>query len=290
MGRLVDAAKTLYHRGRKTIAKAAVGRESRSSEERERQIVAALNRDGFYVLEGYYDLARCQRLRAEIDRVLIEYEKNIWRDEVESDNRAYAAENVSPLVREYFEDPFFSRLARAYLGNDQECFFTLANKVVPKPGCKGSGGGWHRDTTNERQFKSIMYVDDVTDSTGPFELVPTSHHVRSIVGSILNSGVRFGQYQFQEDEIQRILDDCHLESRRFTAKAGTVVIADTSCLHRGSPISAGARYAITNYFFSREKIAEHRAHKKFTGYFLDASMRRPDCGSVEQAQGRVQNV
>ena len=212
--------------------------------------------------------------------VLVEFDKNIWRDEVQSDNRAYASENVSPLIREYFEDPFFARLARSYLGDDQENFFTLANKVIPKPGCKGSGGGWHRDTANERQFKSILYVCDVEETTGPFQYVPTSHHVSSIVGTILNSGVRFGQYQFKEEEIERILKDCNLKSRRFTAKAGTVVMADTSGLHRGSPISAGARYAITNYFFSRDKIAEHRANKKFTGYFLEPSMRQPSTAAT----------
>ena len=127
----------------------------------------------------------------------------------------------------------------AYLGDDQEYFFTLANQVIPKPGCKGSGGGWHRDTAQERQFKSILYVVDVDETTGPFEYVPKSHHVRSIVGTILNSGVRFGQYQFTEDEIQRDSGRMPHEARaRLTAKAGTVVLADTSGLHRGNPISA----------------------------------------------------
>jgi hypothetical protein len=60
-----------------------------------------------------------------------------------------------------------------------------------------------------------------------------------------------------------------------------VVLADTSGLHRGNPPSAGTRYAITNYFFSRDKIAEHRANNKFTGYFLEPSQRRPSVASTE---------
>jgi predicted 2-oxoglutarate/Fe(II)-dependent dioxygenase YbiX len=33
-----------------------------------------------------------------------------------------------------------------------------------------------------------------------------------------------------------------------TAKAGTLVLFDTNCIHRGKPIQSGFRYAITNYY------------------------------------------
>ena len=34
-----------------------------------------------------------------------------------------------------------------------------------------------------------------------------------------------------------------------TAKAGTLILVDTSYLHRGKPLENNSRYALTNYFF-----------------------------------------
>ena len=47
----------------------------------------------------------------------------------------------------------------------------------------------------------------------------------------------------------------------FTAKAGSVVFFDASCVHAGSPLSdGGLRYALTNYYYpSYENIAARKA-------------------------------
>ena len=42
-----------------------------------------------------------------------------------------------------------------------------------------------------------------------------------------------------------------------TAKAGTLILVDTSYLHRGKPLENNSRYALTNYFFSN-KFKDHK--------------------------------
>ena len=43
---------------------------------------------------------------------------------------------------------------------------------------------------------------------------------------------------------------------------GTLILVDTSLIHRGKPIEDGTRYAITNYWYPRNSI------KNFNNHFL----------------------
>ena len=43
----------------------------------------------------------------------------------------------------------------------------------------GSGGSWHRDSYL-RQFKSLIYLNDVTDENGPFQVLTDSHKTEQI--------------------------------------------------------------------------------------------------------------
>ena len=51
----------------------------------------------------------------------------------------------------------------------------------------------------------------------------------------------------------------------FTAKAGTLILFDSSTIHRGAPITAGTRYALTNYYYPPSHITDdtYRAFAPF---------------------------
>ena len=46
------------------------------------------------------------------------------------------------------------------------------------------------------------------------------------------------------------------------AKAGTLILVDTSSIHRGMPIIAGVRYALTNYFYPK-RLIDQELFKQF---------------------------
>ena len=53
---------------------------------------------------------------------------------------------------------------------------TMANKVSYIKNNEGSGGGWHKDAYYT-QFKSILYLTDVNNENGPFELIRNSNKI-----------------------------------------------------------------------------------------------------------------
>jgi hypothetical protein len=81
---------------------------------------------------------------------------------------------------------------------------------------------WHRDPEDSRLIKAFLYVRDVDDESGPFEYILTSH--RSLFD--LCSPGRY----LPADKYDQLPPEKH---KRFTAPAGTLVLANTSGLHRG---------------------------------------------------------
>jgi len=265
-------AKLLYYRFR---ARRPFG-DSRSLNESQKKYLRAVQVDGVTVMENYCTPQECQLLMAELDRLLRDYEPAIVRDECNSDSRAYGADQVSDPIHKYYADPFITGIGRAYMGADLQNFFTMANKVVPVPGNVGSGGGWHRDTVHERQFKSILYLTDVTEETGAFTYLPGSHRLSDLFKTIAFAGIRYAQYQYTDAEIDRIVQKSGVEPKTISGKAGSLILVDSSGIHRGRPILTGVRYAMANYFYDPDTIRRMRERKKFTTYFLGDSTARFD--------------
>lgn len=91
---------------------------------------------------------------------------------------------------------------------------------------------WHRDPEAERLVKVFLFLEDVTEDSGPFEYVSGSHN---------------GGYA-EAAEPKRYANQAYVQhcippeaKRRFTAPAGTIVFADTSGLHRGGYTKARRR-------------------------------------------------
>jgi hypothetical protein len=240
-----------------------------ASNEQVDQLCVDLSRDGYAIVRDFKSRTECDELRAEVDRVINQYDAKLWRDEHNSDVRAFGIEQVSSKIAGFSNDPLINNVARRYLSDDQTCFFTLANRVTPTPHNLGSGGGWHRDTPHERQFKSLLYLADVSAENGPFEYLQGSHHLGFLLNTIARDRIQFAQHRFTEDEVHAIAERVANPPTVFTGTAGTLLLVDSSGIHRGRPIQSGMRYALTNYFFDRLSIERLKASGKFTGYFVN---------------------
>ena len=120
----------------------------------------------------------------------------------------------------------------------------------------GSGGTWHRDSYN-RQFKSLIYLNDVTEENGPFQIIADSHKSEQIRIDKKIASLEEMQSSFPHKTIQKIIDDDPSRLRTLIGKAGTMILVDTSAIHRGTPLQSGNRYALTNYFFEKTQINSH---------------------------------
>ena len=62
------------------------------------------------------------------------------------------------------------------------------------------------------------------------------------------------QSSFLQETVDKITHANPDRLKSLTGKAGTLVLVDTSIIHRGIPLKKGVRYALTNYFFERSQI------------------------------------
>jgi ectoine hydroxylase-related dioxygenase (phytanoyl-CoA dioxygenase family) len=220
--------------------------------ERAKECLKRLRETGICVVEKYWSDEKCARARAEVDRVIDSYPEYVHPN-AKADKRVYGANNASNLINEFKVDPLFTEVANSYNEEPTCAVFTLAARMSFSTGNLGSGEGWHRDSPL-RQFKTIMYLSDVSIDNGPFQVIRNSHITKNILKDTWTGKLAYPQFRITDDQLERILANDSSRIDTYTAKAGTVIFADVSAIHRGMPIAAGTRYALTNYFFKTENI------------------------------------
>ena len=229
-------------------------RVSPETDQHAKDILTEVEQKGFFVIDNFYSAEECEKARNEIDRVLEEYKEKIWIDDARSDFRAWGINRVSDPVNAFYYNPFLVSIREHYYKlNDADIEgFTMAGKLQFVENNKGSGGGWHRDTVNDRQLKAILYLTDVSESNGPFQYLVNTQLKSSIFDTIRNNNIRYNQNRFSEEEIEDIKTVNKYPQETLLGKQGSLIIVDTSGIHRGMPIQEENRYALTNYYFVKK--------------------------------------
>lgn len=264
---MLDTAQTLLHL---TLANAQdrLNRYKVKPSDDEKALLATLQERGFVVIPHYYDAEKCAQLRHEVDRLIQQYPATTMH--LPDDARVHGAERVSGLIKEFHDDPRLHHLAEAFHQAPTLNLFTLAARIRATPGGLGSGGGWHRDSVHQRQFKAIIYLSDVSEGEGPYQYVANTHRPAELVRLVREGLVKFNQNRLTDADVQRILQahPGHYRLYNVTGPAGTLVITDTRGIHRGQPLQFGSRYALTNYVFARHHLTP-RSESRFRALFVD---------------------
>lgn len=218
--------------------------------EKEKEILNIVKENGYAVMPNYYDKEFCDKCIEEIN-LLLENKKEFVQKK--SDLRIFGAEELSENIQKFAEDEFLTSLANHYNAKDTCNAFTMANRIEALSGNKGSGEGWHRDSIF-RQFKSIVYLSDVNEDNGPFELIEKSHKLSSIMKDTKSGNIDFMESRFDDNTVNQIANENLDRHKIIVANAGTVLLVDSSIIHQGRPLNQGIRYALTNYFFTRDEI------------------------------------
>lgn len=167
------------------------------------------------------------------------------------DNRTLSATSLvqTDNLSEFERDPILLGHARRYFHR------AVRASVMISSASKGmaSGGGWHVDS-RAPGIKALMYLDDVDDANGPFSMLTNYDASRVRV----NGDRRRTRYD--EDAIAEEIRH-GAAVHRLTADAGTVIVFETSHIHRGMPIDLGGRTSITNYYNNMLSM-KRRCHLK----------------------------
>ena len=223
--------------------------------EKEKNILLEIKKNGYVVIPDFFDKNACELCVNDMD-LMFQNNKELVHQTDYSDLRIFGAEHLSETIMKFATHPLLNSLARHYNAVPTSCGFTLAGKITATGHHYGSGGPWHRDSYF-RQFKSLMYLTDVDENHGPFQVISESHKQNRISNDSKIAKLDPMQCKFSQDVIDKIVSSEPERQQTLTGKAGTVVLVDTSCIHRGFPLNEGTRYALTNYFFENTQINQH---------------------------------
>lgn len=189
------------------------------------------------------------RIRKQIDNILADSKHpRIKHDNLQSDSRVLCIEEDIPELVDLLDVPNCIKNIEDYLGKKVNSWFLMANRVQYVEGNKGSGGGWHRDSPFSKQIKFIWYLSDVNKQNGPFEYIEKTN---------TNDFKSRKKYPIGKTRFDKVYDT----QITVTGKEGDLLICDTHCIHRGRPIEAGTRYAITLYTSPNVQAKEiHKSH------------------------------
>jgi hypothetical protein len=224
----------------------------------EQKKVNDLRVNGFTTIESNYTDAEIQELTAYIDHSFLKQESKIWVDKQKADYRLFGVEKRHSLIERFQKLDSIFKILDTYTGIKASAVHTMMGRIEAKPDNLGSGGGWHRDTPEFNQVKSILYLSNVDESKGPFQYLAKTHKRSSYkkVSSITSKP--WFDFRYTDQDID-LLTDAGYKMHTLTASKGTILLADTSGIHRGMPILKGNRYALTNYIWNQRPVPEHIA-------------------------------
>jgi hypothetical protein len=221
-------------------------------------LFSSLKRDGIAVVPEYWSAAKCEQGRAEIDRLIVAYPKVVREFSGGSDKRMFGVESVSPLLAEFHGDPFLRGVGEMLGGLALYNFATLGARIDATSSNNGSGDGWHRDA-HGFQYKSILYLSDVSEINGPFEYLPGSHKSwRAAFDTAIGGLPAAPNSRYELAAVERLVGRFGVKLKSVPGSAGTLLLVNTAGIHRGRPLRSGTRHALTNYFYHPSQISERR--------------------------------
>ncbi len=238
----------------KDLARVSLARED-ASDPRINAAVAAIRRDGYVVIPGYWDAERTESLRrdllAEVNKGTDQnYESGAYlrfKKKMDYDQgvvRLFHADRFHPEVRAFKEDPFILEVVRRVFAVPFHSILTIY-QYNSDAHDGATTRGYHIDGF-AKELKSFLYLEDVSIESGPFTYVPGSHRDRllrmrkEIFRNVGDSPTSIRPEEYPEGEAAEV---------KLTGPAGSLIIADTRGVHRGSPQLGRSRSVLVNYLY-----------------------------------------
>lgn len=231
------------------------------------EALLSLNSRGYYLKPDFLSRKQCEELCLIIDNIIKEKPQFI-HPAVKNDHRIYGIENLEPKFAFFTNNELLTEIASNYLGQVSKAAFTLGARLdFCSSENNSSGGGWHRDSAF-RQVKAMIYLSDVDIGNGPFQYLPKSQMFTNTLKANCVSGKEYDDVRWSEESVNNLLKS-GWSVETFYAKKGTLLIFDSSGIHRGQPINNINRYAITNYYYPENKInaSLYEHFSPIPGYF-----------------------
>lgn len=226
----------------------------------QRGLVEALDRDGYVTLPftDLLDEAAWERLAAQGARFVADTERTLaegGRGKVRAGKefvaRLWSFEGTTLDATDAWFSACTSRrlldVANAYLRLWAKLSYVDLWYTAEQPASdeRVASQNWHIDFDDQHLLKAFVYLSDVGPESGPFEYVPGS---QAGGRRIVRPWVPMGYGRVSDEELSRHVE--RDEVATFTGPRGTLILCNTSGLHRGGFATAGPRVLATATYCS----------------------------------------
>ena len=131
---------------------------------------------------------------------------------------------------------------------------------------------WHYDNHPHELLKVIIYLNDVSDESAPFEYLRCAKSLKPVSGSPL--APLYGHSRISEQILRRYLSN-GFESHKVTGPRGTMILFDNNMVHRANLASQKYRDVLIFQVRPSTFCAQSYIDPRWTGSFQHASF-NPD--------------
>lgn len=221
----------------------------------ENKYLKILMRDGICVIENYWSEEKCLEVKLQLENELVgnfedlDYEEGAYirynKGKSQKDEgvaRMYHAEKKISHLNSFRFDPMVLKLAGAYYGVPMYSnFIAFQHNFLSSHGTREYHVDWW-----DHEFKAFLYLEDVTLENGPFSYIVGSN--RAYVTrqrKMFSDGPH--NTSFHEQDLKKWINF----EKHFTAKSGSLILADVVGFHRGMPQLTKTRSILYNNLYSK---------------------------------------
>ena len=237
------------------VTKSRISPPVTALDDEQRAWLADIRRQGYVVVEGYWDRRRALDLRDK----LLPFVEDAQSKELDCGayvhcrandknydsgvRRIHRVDRIFPELKEHRFNKRILDVAAAYCGIP---FYSGA--LMFQHNIAGRGTRYFHVDTYRKEMKSFLYLDDVDENNGPFTFIPGSHkaRLRRIRKQIIGNTDEVDTTFFDRD-----IGPMLKREKPLCAPAGSLIIADVRGLHRGMPQRDGTRSILVNYLVTK---------------------------------------
>ncbi len=216
------------------------------------------SRDGYMILESFFDNDACDAINREIDH-LLEHK----RIQFTNGNKLMFANKISPVIRKAANNPTLKSILSFLLDREIVAFQTI-NFL------EGSEQRAHSDSIHMTTYPlgyliaAWIALEDVHHDNGPLFYYPGSHKLPYLLNSDFNSGetaLTLGKkkYTDYEDVLEEVVQNSNFKKQEFHARKGDILIWHANLVHGGAPIinKKFSRKSMVVHYYAKDVIKYH---------------------------------
>lgn len=212
---------------------------------------AAVRRQGFAFLQSKATPEGCEHIKAFIDQFPAEKAEINYGG---TEKRIWGSHTMDPAIQAFGELSDQVMGAVFHAQPKVKTVLSYSNRPIP-PEDRLITGRWHLDSLRH-QYKLFCFLTRTQERTGPLEVVPGSHRTAFKLWPLASgqyisrSDPGTGKRRYQKLDERWVDAQCRRAagSVPFLCEAGTLILVDTSAIHRARPCLEGHRYALCAYY------------------------------------------